>query len=803
MSSSGTSKAAVRIVPASKRIAVTLPLAQAGVGLFLLSAASLAFEVTLTHLFSLVFQYHFAFLAVSSAILGLGVGGALSYRLAPAPIEKIQGWLSLAAGLVALAIPLAVVLFAMIGFMPGIILQAVVGALPFAAVGLFSARLYAFYFEKAAWLYAFDLGGAAFGLLGIQLLLNWMSAASASFVLGLLAAGASLLVAGRTHSEEGRTHRSAPTLPIAAVVVAVLGLGLNLASGIFDLPTAFLTSIPPDKTMFTLLADPTSGSKLLSSAWSSFARVDLLSSSDPNQEFIFTNGGAGSYMIHFNGDLSKVQALTQQLEFLPFDQFKADKTLILGAGAGKDVVQALLAGSKQITAVEINPAMVALTRQNGAYNGNIFDYPGVQTVVGDARSYVDRSTDTYNMIYLNLVYAQAPTPGSNALSESYIFTTEAFQAYWQHLAPGGRLGIIAHQGLEGSRALLTALKALELEGMSINDALQHTALLMYNGSDPNQNTTVMVLQKSTFTLSQVQLFEAAATTLNLQPLFIPGAYQSLLQNLISGASTLDSYVANQDYNLFPTTDERPFFFAIDPGIPAPLVTLLVVGLVGAGLYLLLMIGGVHKPSPWQMVYFGGLGLGFMLVEVPLIQRTLLLVGSPTEAMAVVLVSLLLGGGLGSFVSGRWRTEHLWPRVALAGALVALLAAALAIWQPAIIAALGNFDAFGRTVLGGLMLAPLGFVMGIPFANGLRLAGSAAPRSTAESATPRNTAGLTADRSGSLPYLWGWNALTSVLGSAVAAVLAMAVGFWAAMLVGAAFYALVTMAALAMGRRSGA
>jgi hypothetical protein len=201
----------VRIVPASKRIAVTLPLAQAGVGLFLLSAASLAFEVTLTHLFSLVFQYHFAFLAVSSAILGLGVGGALSYRLAPAPIEKIQGWLSLAAGLVALAIPLAVVLFAMIGFMPGIILQAVVGALPFAAVGLFSARLYAFYFEKAAWLYAFDLGGAAFGLLGIQLLLNWMSAASASFVLGLLAAGASLLVAGRTHSEEGRTHRSAPT----------------------------------------------------------------------------------------------------------------------------------------------------------------------------------------------------------------------------------------------------------------------------------------------------------------------------------------------------------------------------------------------------------------------------------------------------------------------------------------------------------------------------------------------------------------------------------------------------------------
>ncbi len=674
-----------------------------------------------------------------------------------------------------LAIPAAVVLFAMFGFTPGIVLQAVIGALPFMAVGLFSARLYASYYEKAAWLYAFDLGGAAAGLLGIQLLLNWMSAASASFVLGLLAAAASLLYAGLPARR--------PVLPFAALAVALLGLVLNLTSSVFDLPTAVLSAIPPDKTMFSLLANPGSGSKLLGSAWSSFARVDLLSSSDPNQEYIFTNGGAGSYMIRFNGDLSKVENLTQQLEYLPFDKFNSEKTLILGAGAGKDVLQALLAGSKQITAVEINPAMVALTRQNGAYNGNIFDYPGVKTVVADARDYIDRSTDSYNMIYLNLVYAQAPTPGSNALSESYIFTTEAFQAYWNHLAPDGRLGIIAHQGLEGSRAFLTALKALELEGMSINDALQHTALLMYNGTDPNTNATVMVLQKSTFTLSQVQLFEAATQTMNLQPLFIPGAYQSLMQNLISGASTLDSYVANQDYNLFPTTDERPFFFAIDPGIPAPLVTLLVVAGVAAALYLLLTIGGRHKPSPWQMVYFGGLGLGFMLVEVPLIQRTLLLVGSPTEAMAVVLVSLLLGGGLGSYVSGRWKTEHLWPRLALAGAVVAFLAAALAIWQPALITALGTLDSFGRMALTGLILLPLGFVMGIPFANGLRLVGI--------------------ERQAALPYLWGWNALTSVLGSATAAVLAMAIGFWAAMLCGAAFYALVTVAALALGRRSAA
>jgi len=800
----GVSKAGTRPISAAKNVAAAAPsktlaylpgltLAQAGAGLFLLSAASLAFEVTLTHLFSLVFQYHFAFLAVSSAILGLGAGAALSYVLPPVLFSQLRGWLSMAAGLMAIALPVAVLLFVMFGFGAGVVGQAVFGALPFVAVGLFSSRLYAFYSEKAPWLYAFDLAGAAVGLLGIQLLLNWMSAGSATFILALLAAAASLLFAGLPANK--------PVLPFAALILALLGLGVNLAGGAFDLPSGTLDSIPPDKTMFRLLADPTSGSKLLGSAYNAFARVDLLSSSDPNQEYIFTNGGAGSYMLRFDGDLGKVADLKQQLEFLPFDNFQANKTLILGAGAGKDVLQALLAGSKDITAVEINPAMVALARQNGAFNGNIFDYPGVQTVVGDARTYVDQSSQAYDMIYLNLVYSQAPAPGSNALSESYVFTTQAFQSYWQHLNPEGRLGIIAHQGLEGSRAMLTALKALELEGLTINDALQHVALLMYNGSDPSQNTTVMVMQKSVIRPSQAQVFAAAEASENLQPLYLPGLFENLMQNLITGASTLDSYVSHQDYNLFPTTDEQPFFFAIDPGLPAALVTLLIVAALAVLLYLLLTARRKNRPSAWHLAYFGGLGMGYMLVEVPLIQRTLLLVGSPTQAMAVVLVALLLGGGLGSLVSGRWKPEHLWPRLALAGAVVTLLAAALAIWQPQLLTALGTLDSFGRTVLGGLVLLPLGFVMGIPFANGLRLAG--APHGTAPANTPGSSNASTTEKQAALPYLWGWNALTAVLGSAAAALLAMALGFWAAMLAGAACYVLVTVAALFLGRRGAA
>jgi SAM-dependent methyltransferase len=740
-----------------------------GLGLFLLSASSLAFEVTLTHLFSLVFQYHFAFLAISSAILGLGVGAILHYRL-PAN-GKIQDWLSPAAGLVALAMSLAVSLFSLLGFVPGIAIQAIIGALPFVAVGFFSACLYTVYHKKAAWLYAFDLGGAGVGLLGILLLLNWMSATTAGFVLCLLAATTSLLYAG--------LPRKRPALPFIALGVALSGLVFNLTTHFFDLPSATLDAIPLDKTMFRLLADPTSGSKLLDSAWSSFARVDLISSSDPNQEYIFTNGGAGSYMLRFDSDLSKVQSLTQELEYLPFYQFKADKTLILGAGAGKDVLQALLAGSQYITAVEINPAMVALTRQNASFNGKILDYPGVQTVVADARNFIERSSDTYDMIYLNLVYAQAPTPGSNALSESYIFTTQAFQSYWQHLTPDGRLGIITHQGLEGTRALMTALKALELDGIPIKDALQHIALLMYNSSDPNQNTTIMVLQKSPLNPAQVQLFEQASLLLNLQPLFLPGSYEVLLESLASGSMTLDDYVAKQDYNLFPTNDDSPFFFNLNPGLPKPLVTLLITASMALVGYLFLMETSRNRPAAWHLVFFGGLGMGYILIEVPLIQRTLLLVGSPTLAMVVVLATLLLSGGIGSFLSSRWGADQLWLKLSLATLLVTLLASLMAFFQPNLVAALGNLPVGLVIVLGSLLLVPLGLLMGIPFANGLRLAGIRDQNS--------------------LAYLWGWNAITTVSGAALAAGMAIWVDYRAGMLLGAGCYLAVAVASWMLAR----
>src|SRR5688572_8685290 len=149
-----------------------MSLNQAGLGLFSLSAASLAFEVTLTHLFSVAFQYHFAFLAVSLSILGLGLGAVIGYRLPIVRRGLLIAWITQTAAVFAISVPLTVILFSVTGFLPGYVLQAILGALPFMIVGMLTSRLYALFHQDANKLYAFDLSGAAFGLLAVLGLLS-------------------------------------------------------------------------------------------------------------------------------------------------------------------------------------------------------------------------------------------------------------------------------------------------------------------------------------------------------------------------------------------------------------------------------------------------------------------------------------------------------------------------------------------------------------------------------------------------------------------------------------------------------
>jgi predicted membrane-bound spermidine synthase len=757
----------------------------------LISAAGLAFEIALTRIFSLLFQYHYAFLALSVAVLGLGLGALAARFLVPqrsgAPAAR-----ALRAAVVglSLAFPLAAVALAWLPSVTSVIPHTLVALIPFVLIGLVSALIFAQHHAESGLLYGADLVGAAVGVTAVLGLLAVWGAFNVAIFLSLPAGAAGLLltIANRGPGAASRSRQPRQVLGLAAGLL--LGGGLlayNLAANTIDFKPAQLTSAPRDKTMMAVLLDPNASAKLVATAWDPFARVDVVETGDPTSKYVFTDGGAGSFMMQFDGNLDRVAGLRHSLEYLPFTVGSSGSTLILGAGAGKDVLLALLAGSEHITAIEVNPAMVAVARQFAEYNGGILDRPEVNLVVGDARTATERSSDTFDLIYLNLVYSQASEPGSQALVENYLYTREAFRTYLDHLAPTGHLAVISHNALEGSRAALTVLQAMADAGTPIPQALDHLAVYMAASEDPTQRTTLMLFGKQPLTKEELDVLTWNVGQLDLQALFAPQGFELLFAPLRKGTDMQAFLSVDKTYDLSPTDDNRPFFFKLDPGLPAPVVQSLVfAGLLAAGLvfYGVVAAGPGRAGRRWitLMLYASLVGVGFMLIEVPLIQRFQLLLGYPVLSLVTVLGTLLLSAGLGSLASRRWPAMLALGRVTTAAVWIGLIAVIYWVALPALTHGLLAAPLALRLLATVALTAVLGFAMGIPFPSALRLAGDRDERD--------------------VPLLWAINGSFSVLGSALAIVLAMSYGFSVTMLAGAVIYLLVAGLAWRLRNQAG-
>ena len=450
------------------------------IALFVVSASGLVFEITLTRLFSLFFQYHFTFLAVSLAVLGLSAGAASAHYIPIARRHSAQQPVVVLIGL-SLALSAAAMIIAWLPSADSIFPRAMVALAVFFLIGLFDALTFVRFTVDSSVLYAADLIGAALGVVAVLWLLNVWSAFSMTLFLAAVTGGVALFVASRTPF---RGHRS-PLVGVAAGSLA-FGVGLlivNLLSGVIDFNPTQITGVTRDKTMISILQDPSQSGRILYTAYSPFARVDVIQTNDASSRYIFADGGAGAYMINYNNNPQTLDQFRNTIEFLPYTAANANKTLVIGAGGGKDILLALEAQAQSVTAVEVNPAVVAATRYFGAYNGHVLDLPVVNLVEGDARSYAERTTDHFDMIYLSLVYTQAVEPASQALVENYIFTRQALATYFNRLAPGGRLAIVSHNGLEGSRAAVTAIQAMQDLGIAPAQALDHLWLWRYPASD--------------------------------------------------------------------------------------------------------------------------------------------------------------------------------------------------------------------------------------------------------------------------------------------------------------------------------
>ena len=504
----------------------------------------------------------------------------------------------------------------------------------------------------------------------------------------------------------------------------------------------------PSKEIHDVLYGPSLRGEIVETRWSAFGRTDLVKLLDyPDQMDIYLDGTAGSPMYRFSGDADNPGPVVEGLKttfpgyfpFLSLQDGQKDDALIIGPGGGRDVLLALMGGVRNITAVEVNKDLVDMVRSHSRFNGGIYrDLKNVRVVVEEGRHFLKRHTGNYDLIMLSLpVTNTSRSLEGFALTENFLFTTDAIADYWGHLSEEGRLLVVAHDDIEALRLLSLSLAFFRTNGVDEKEAMRH---IYITGSE---DYLVFVLTKKPLESRETAFLYQAMRPLGYDPgiSFFPGIrapVNPVLAALERGEKTaveLRSLVKERGYDIDPVSDDNPFFYKFETGLPKSISLVLWFSAI-----LLLLVAAIplirkrnlspslpgdrpNRQGPLLRIVllFIGLGVGFMLIEISLMQRFSLFLGSPVLSMAVLLSSLLAGAGMGGLWSKRLMpSTRTTQGIARASLWVAVISLGYAIALPPVLDLLLGFSFAVRIGIAAALLLPLGFCMGIPFPSGIRL-----------------------------------------------------------------------------------
>ncbi len=745
-------------------------------------------ELSLTRIFSVVFYYHFAFLAISIALFGLGVGGVLSYVVAGwgGTLHRKLGTLSLInAGLVLGSVMVVLTRGATVTIFDFALIY-FTGALPFLGAGIIVSLAISSTIERVDKVYFFDLLGAAVGCFALVGLLETVGGPNTVVAVSILFAAAGAI----WFSLEGMRF----------------GRMVSVALGLF-----FAMLIVSNMKYHFLEVTYAKGQKLRTgeSWWNSISRIGLAKDPDAGA-MIYIDADASTAIANFDFDHltpNNLRDLLHQGPGVPYSLRPGAKTLIIGPGGGWDVSRALASGSHDVTGVEINPiiANTIMRKKFPQLSNNLYLRPDVHINVEDGRSFVRRSDQKYQVIQATLVDTWASTAaGAFALSENNLYTTDAFHDYFSHLTDDGILAF-TRWGFDPPRESLRllSLASVALKGMGETDVARH---VMVGRADAQRiagwgATDTVIFSRKAFTADDVTRARAAFHEANMIAVYVPGDPPANEFGQLLLASDPAAYERDYRFNITPVTDNRPFFFytvqprdveafilrtrgqAADNKVNVAVLNLfyaMAVSIVAVAIILILppLLLGTRLPTERSvrsfLAYFLAIGAGYILVEVALIQKFVLFLGHPTYALTVVIFSMLVSSGAGSFASRkliRDEPSRLLIALGVAAGLVALLAV---IAQPVLSAGIG-LPLVVKMLATVVLIAPAGFVMGLPFPTGLRM--------------------LEKRHAASVRWAWSLNAAASVLGSVGALVLALYLGLVGTLLIGGGLY-LVALALIA-------
>jgi hypothetical protein len=585
-----------------------------------------------------------------------------------------------------------------------------------------------------------------------------------------------------------RTKMLAGIVLAATIFLPIAGNASNL--GIFEVQPG------SNKGLYYQLANP-SKFEHLSKEWNSFSRVDVTSKtgevdSNPRElASIIIDADAGTPIFQWNGSRSDLAWLQEYMDYLPYDMQKTDSTLVIGGGGGEDIQTALAGGSKNVTAVELNPLIVSAVKRFGSQSGDVYDRKDVGLFIDDGRRFISSTDARYDAIVIKLVDSwAAQLAGGYALSENYLYTTEAFQQYLRHLNKDGML-VMIRWNFELPRLMPLVVDSLVKEtGQSRESASKNVIVVedrpgLYFGrtSDSQTYYPVLVIVKPTpFTDSQVDLASQRAAENRADVTMLADRYIQPPYDKLFDSNAYREYLASLSNPNVPT-DDSPFYFAKEP-VPQQMVILLetVLG-ISAALSVLLVYHARRKKarmdatSGFHILFAVFIGLGFMFLEITFIQKFLLLLGTPIMALTVILFSILLSSGVGAYLSGRLFAGRPYRAVFVTVPILAGVILFDFAFLQGIIDSSITMELPYRIALTMAILSPAGLLMGFQFPSLISMAS------------------FMKNRGNDTTLLWGVNIVASIIGTVLAATLAMVIGFSGNLLFGLGTYAGAAASAL--------
>ncbi len=738
----------------------------------LVSCAILVFEIAATRILSVVHWYHWAFLCVSLAMLGLGAPGVW-FTFARRPERFLSPLLLLSAALLPLSIvaivkvggqlPSHAILFSMMCLLlPMLCMGGAVCLLLMRAQG-----------ERIARMYGFDLVGACIGALAVIPLMHTVPTPSLVGALGLLPLAAHVCL-------KGRVSKVALALCIALLALLAWREPFILRYSKSYQERGYITPIYEKWTPTARLTFFDSvfwvSNKEAGFAWGRGTRARPVSI---EQYWIEQDGSAGTPITRFDGDLSKLEYLLDDVTAVGYQLRLPQSVAIVGAGGGRDILTARLMSARHIDAIELNPHIIkALSTRFRDFCGDVYHQPGVEAIAGEGRSTLTRSARAYDIIQISLIDSWAATAaGAFALSENNLYTVEAFRLYFRRLTPTGMISTSRWLGIsfETPRLVLLVQQALREEGIANPNA----HLIVVQG----RTVGTVLVSRSPFSAAEIGRLSQIAAQRGFTVLFPTSAATPLDSTVTAVMHGGPSAFAAAGLRLDPPRDDRPFFFQVVPpfqrldkafakghginneAVYTLQVLMIVMSILTLALFWLpFVLVRRMRPATGQWrgsLFFCCIGIAFMLLEIPCMQRFVLYLGHPSYSITVVLASLLLGGALGSTVSARLGLTRVQRYGLVLPALIAVLNLALS----GLFAASLGLPLWQRVLLSVVTLLPLAFCMGLFFPLGMVRFG---------------------DRSKA--WYWAMNGAAGVLASVASVALSMELGFRAVLWLAVAFYA---------------